>query len=89
MSRLCKAFLTNQSGTTAIEYSLIASLIAIVMVGALTNLGARMSSEFAEIGVAMSKGVGASVYQIEAPIGVPAQTPQNEAVLFPPPRPSS
>jgi len=42
-------FLKNETGATAIEYALIASLIAITIVGALTSLGGRLSSEFLEI----------------------------------------
>jgi pilus assembly protein Flp/PilA len=53
MSRLCKAFLNDQSGATAIEYALMASLIAVVLIGVLTNLGTKMSSEFSEISGAL------------------------------------
>jgi pilus assembly protein Flp/PilA len=48
-----RAFLTNQDGATAIEYALIASLIAVFLIGALSALGTNMSSEFAEIGSAL------------------------------------
>ena len=36
-------------GATAIEYALIASLIAVALVTILTNLGTKLSSEFNEI----------------------------------------
>ena len=42
-------FLQNEDGATAIEYALIASLIAIAMVTILTNLGTRLSKEFSEV----------------------------------------
>ena len=42
-------FISNDSGATAIEYALMASLIALVLVTVLTNLGARLSTEFSEI----------------------------------------
>jgi pilus assembly protein Flp/PilA len=44
-----KAFLSDDSGATAIEYALMASLIALVLVTVLTNLGTRLSTEFSEI----------------------------------------
>ena len=34
-----KAFLSDNSGATAIEYALMASLLALVLVTVLTNLG--------------------------------------------------
>jgi pilus assembly protein Flp/PilA len=45
-------FLADQSGATAIEYALIASLIAVFLIGALSALGTNLSSEFAEVGAA-------------------------------------
>ena len=44
-----KTFTGNESGATAIEYALIASLIAVAIVGALTSLGTKLSSEFGEV----------------------------------------
>jgi pilus assembly protein Flp/PilA len=46
-------FIANESGATAIEYALMASLLAVVLVGILTNLGTKLSSEFAEISGAL------------------------------------
>jgi len=48
-----KSFVANESGATAIEYALIASLIAIALVTILTSLGSRLSSEFSEISSAL------------------------------------
>ena len=53
MIKSLKAFVGNESGTTAIEYALIASLIAVALVGILTSLGTRLSSEFSEISTAL------------------------------------
>jgi pilus assembly protein Flp/PilA len=39
-------FLREDSGATAIEYGLIAALIAVVIIGALTLLGNNISSKF-------------------------------------------
>jgi pilus assembly protein Flp/PilA len=49
MWRYVKAFLSDDSGATAIEYALMASLIALAVVPILTNLGKRLSTEFSEI----------------------------------------
>ncbi len=48
-----KAFCVEESGATAIEYALIASLIAIALVTILTNLGTRLSAEFSEVSSAL------------------------------------
>jgi pilus assembly protein Flp/PilA len=52
MLRTIGAFLSDQDGATAIEYALIASLIAVFIIGALSALGTSLSSEFAEVGSA-------------------------------------
>jgi pilus assembly protein Flp/PilA len=48
-----KAFLSDNSGATAIEYALMASLIALALVTILTNLGTRLSGEFSEVSAAL------------------------------------
>ncbi len=53
MIKSLKAFVGNESGATAIEYALIASLIAVALVGILTSLGTRLSTEFSEISGAL------------------------------------
>ena len=50
MFKFLKVFATDDSGVTAIEYALIASLIAVFIVGALAALGTSISSEFTEVG---------------------------------------
>jgi pilus assembly protein Flp/PilA len=42
-------FLKNESGATAIEYGLIAALIAVAIVAALTALGGQLSTTFDSI----------------------------------------
>jgi len=54
MNILLKSFASDESGATAIEYGLIAALIAVFLIGALSALGTNMSSEFAQIGAAMN-----------------------------------
>jgi pilus assembly protein Flp/PilA len=48
-----KSFVRDDAGATAIEYALIASLIAIALVTILTSLGTRLSAEFSEISSAL------------------------------------
>ena len=48
-----KRFASDESGATAIEYALIASLIAIALVTILGQLGTRLSAEFSEISSAL------------------------------------
>jgi pilus assembly protein Flp/PilA len=47
------AFLSDRRGATAIEYALIASLIAVFIVGALAALGTGLSSEFNEVSTSL------------------------------------
>jgi pilus assembly protein Flp/PilA len=42
-------FFRSESGATAIEYGLIAALIAVVIITALTNVGTRLSTKFSSI----------------------------------------
>lgn len=42
-------FVTNECGATAIEYGLIAALIAVVIIGAVTALGTNLSSTFSTV----------------------------------------
>jgi pilus assembly protein Flp/PilA len=43
-------FIRNQDGVTAIEYALIASLIAVFIVAAVQAAGTRLSTVFTEVG---------------------------------------
>jgi pilus assembly protein Flp/PilA len=49
MSRFVTRFLKNDSGATAIEYGLIAALIAVVIIGAVTSTGGAVSSTFGTV----------------------------------------
>jgi pilus assembly protein Flp/PilA len=46
MSNLFRRFIKDQAGVTAIEYGLIAALIAVVIIGAVTTLGTTLQSTF-------------------------------------------
>ena len=44
------AFLSDESGVTAIEYALIASLIAVFIIVAVQLVGTQVSTVFTEVG---------------------------------------
>jgi pilus assembly protein Flp/PilA len=46
-------FLKNESGATAIEYGLLASLIAVVIVAALQLLGPQLATTFNNVSAAL------------------------------------
>ncbi|MFN3212661.1 MAG: Flp family type IVb pilin [Henriciella sp.] len=46
-------FFKNESGATAIEYGLIAALIAVAIIGAVTALGSSVSTTFLSVANAM------------------------------------
>ena len=46
MSKLFKRFAKDESGATAIEYGLIAALVSIAIIGALTKLGTKLGTNF-------------------------------------------
>jgi pilus assembly protein Flp/PilA len=46
-------FLKNSSGATAIEYGLIAALIAVAVIGGVSSLGTAANDTFVEINDAM------------------------------------
>ena len=49
MRMFLKSFLSNQSGATAIEYGLIAALIAVVAIGAMTTIGTNLKATFTKV----------------------------------------
>jgi pilus assembly protein Flp/PilA len=49
-------FLKNKSGATAIEYGLIAALIAVAVIGGVTSLGTNANKTFNNIATEMEKG---------------------------------
>ena len=53
MSTFVTRFLKDESGATAIEYGLIAALIAVVLVGTLTALGGQLNTTFTAVQNAM------------------------------------
>ena len=53
MSAFMLRFARNQSGATAIEYGLIAGLISVVIIGAITLVGTNLSAKFSTIANAL------------------------------------
>lgn len=49
MKKLIQKIRNNDSGATAIEYGLIAALIAVVLIGSLTALGTNIGNQFNNI----------------------------------------
>jgi len=49
MAKLISKFLKDENGATAIEYGLIAALVAVAIVGALTTLGGGLSTMFGNV----------------------------------------
>jgi pilus assembly protein Flp/PilA len=56
MKSLVTRFLKDKSGATAIEYGLIAGLIAVVIITAVTMVGTQLDSKFTAIGTALQGG---------------------------------
>ena len=44
-----KKFIQDESGATAIEYGLIAALIAVVIITVLTNIGTALNAKFQKV----------------------------------------
>jgi len=53
MKNLLLRFVRNESGATAIEYGLIAGLIAVVIITAVTNVGTSVLAKFNAIDLAL------------------------------------
>lgn len=50
MSQFIARFIKDDSGATALEYSLVAALISVVIVTALTTLGTNLQTKFTAVG---------------------------------------
>jgi len=53
MKNLFARYMKDESGATAIEYGLIAALIAVVIITVLTNVGSSLNSKFGEVDTAL------------------------------------
>ncbi len=49
-----RSFFADESGATAIEYALVASLISIAGIVAMTTVGTNLNSKFTEVATSLS-----------------------------------
>lgn len=56
MNQIIKNFWKDEEGATAIEYGLIAGLIAVVIIGGVTALGEGIQESFCKIANAIKAG---------------------------------
>ncbi len=54
MLKVFRAFSKDESGATAIEYGLIAALVSVAAIGALTAMGDSLSTMFSTVATALS-----------------------------------
>lgn len=55
-----KKLLKDKKGATAIEYGLIAALIAVAAIGAMTSLGGKLTNTFDKVGANLEKTGGSA-----------------------------
>lgn len=48
-----KRLYADEAGATAVEYALLTSLLALVLIGVLSNLGTALSGEFSQVSAAL------------------------------------
>jgi pilus assembly protein Flp/PilA len=53
MSRFFTRFMNDESGATAIEYGLIAALISVAIIGAVTAVGGKLDTTFTAVDTAL------------------------------------
>ncbi|SFS38110.1 Flp family type IVb pilin [Brevundimonas viscosa] len=58
MTKFVSQFMSDESGATAIEYGLIAALIAVVIISAVTALGTTIKTNFNTIVTKMGGAAG-------------------------------
>ena len=57
MLKLSKSFLASQSGVTSIEYSLIAAMIAMAIIGVVSQVGQEVQGPFTDATTGLQKRV--------------------------------
>ena len=50
MAKFLKLIKNDEKGATAIEYGLIAALIAVAAIGAMSNIGTQLDATFDDVG---------------------------------------
>jgi pilus assembly protein Flp/PilA len=58
MLKVIRTFAKDESGATAIEYGLIAALVSVAAIGALTAMGNSLSTMFNTVSSALSTATG-------------------------------
>jgi pilus assembly protein Flp/PilA len=58
MFKVIRTFAKDESGATAIEYGLIAALVSVAAIGALTAMGSSLSTMFNSVSSALSNATG-------------------------------
>ena len=53
MNNLFSRYVRDESGATAIEYGLIAALISVVVITALTTVGTNLKADFTSVATAL------------------------------------
>ncbi len=78
---MLQAFLKDDSGATAIEYGLIATLISIAILAAIINLGDSVNQAYAQVNDSMAVAAGTPI--AETPGDVLALKPVLDGVAMP------
>ena len=58
MSKTFQSFLKDESGATAIEYGLIAALVSVAAIGALSAMGNSLETMFNTVKTALDSATG-------------------------------
>ena len=53
MSNLFSRMIADESGVTAIEYGLIAALVAVIIIGAVATVGTNLSGTFSTVATSL------------------------------------
>ena len=56
--KFCKLLRKNQYGVTAIEYGLIAALVSVAAIAALTSMGGSLKTMFSTVSTDLSTAAG-------------------------------
>ena len=54
MRKIVIRFIKDDSGATAIEYGLIAGLIAVVIIASVSTVGTKLSTKFGKVSTALT-----------------------------------
>ena len=53
MKNLFARFVSDESGVTAIEYGLIAALVAVIIIGAVSTVGTNLKTTFSTVAASL------------------------------------